>query len=118
MTKEQTESLNLGITPIDSKTVLIVESALEWVKEHTNLEFDITNTDDIQALPSSVRLFIIKFFDIQMLNTGVASESIEGLSQSYDTTDKTALLWQFAEELLSAWLKPRIRFVSAVNSWK
>lgn len=117
MTIEQIESLNLGIQ-IDEKTMLIVESALEWVKENTTLEFDIEDIEDIKALPKSVRLFILKFFDIQTLSTGISSESIEGLSQSYDTSDKSTMLWQFAEELLGAWLKSRIKFVSAGKRWK
>lgn len=117
MTKEDIESLNLGIQT-DDKAVLIVESALEWIKENTTLEFDIENIDDIKVLPKSVRLFIIKFFDIQTLSTGISSESIEGLSQSYDTSNKSVLLWQFAEELLGTWLKSRVRFVSAVDRWE
>ena len=58
MTKEQIEILKLGIAPIDDRTILIVESALEWVQNNTTLEFDINNDDDLKALPSCVRLFI------------------------------------------------------------
>ena len=117
MTKQQIELLRLGIAPIDDRTTLIVESGLEWVKENTTLEFDIDNDEDLKALPSSVRLFLVKFFDVQMMSVGVTSESIEGLSQSFDTSDKSAMIWQFAEELLSPYLKSRIRFVTAQRKW-
>lgn len=117
MTIEQVDVLRLGIAPIDNRIVLIVESGLEWLKENTTLEFDINNDSDLKALPASVRLFLTRFVDINMLSVGVTSESIEGLSQSFDT-DKTALIWQSAEELLSPYLKSRVRFVSAKSRWK
>lgn len=118
MTKQQIELLRLGIAPIDDRVTLIIESGLEWVKENTTLEFDIEKDEELKALPSSVRLFLVKFFDVQMISAGVTSESIEGLSQSFDTSDKSAMIWQFAEELLSPYLKNRIRFVAAKRKWR
>lgn len=115
---ELVESLKLGIAPIDDRNCLIVESAIEWIKANTTLEFDIENEEDLKALPSCVRLFIVKFFDVNMLSVGVASESIEDMSQSFDTGDKTAMIWQFAEELLYPYLKSRVRFVAAAKRWK
>lgn len=117
LTNQQVDRLKLGIAPIDDRVILIVESALEWIKANTTLEFDINSTEDLQALPSSVRLFIVKFFDVQMLSVGVSSESIEGLSQSFDTNDKNAMIWQFANELLEPYLKSRVRFVTATKKW-
>ena len=70
MTKEQIEILKLGIAPIDDRTILIVESALEWVQHNTTLEFDINNDEDLKALPSCVRLFIIKYFSFSLLQNG------------------------------------------------
>lgn len=118
MTTQQIELLHLGIAPIDDRVTLIVESGLEWVKENTTLDFDMNNDEDLKALPSSVRLFLVKFFDVQMISAGVASESIEGLSQSFDTSDKSAMIWQFAQELLSPYLKSRIRFIAAQRKWR
>lgn len=118
MTSQQVESLNLGIAPIDTRTTLIVESGLDWVLHNTTLKFDKENEDELKALPACVRLFLVKFFDVQMLGTGISSESIEGLSQSFDTSDKSAMLWQFAEELLGEYLISRVRFVSATSRWQ
>ena len=115
---ELVESLKLGIAPIDDRNCLIVESAIEWIKTNTTLEFDIENEENLKALPSCVRLFIVKFFDVNMLSVGVASESIEDMSQSFDTGDKTAMIWQFAGELLYPYLKSRVRFVAAAKRWK
>lgn len=117
MTKQQIELLRLGIAPIDDRVTLIVESGLEWVKNNTTLNFDMNNDEDLKSLPSCVRLFLVKFVDIQMISAGVTSESIEGLSQSFDTGNKSALIWQFAEELLSPYLKSCVRFVSAKKRW-
>lgn len=117
MTAQQIEKLNLGILPIDTRTTLVIESGLEWVLHNTTLVFDMNKDEDLEALPSSVRLFLIKFFDVQMLSTGVTSESIEGLSQSFDTGDKSALIWQFAQELLGTYLKCGVRFFAAQKRW-
>lgn len=113
MTAKQIELLHLGIAPIDDRVVLICESGLEWVKTNTTLEFDMNKDDDLKALPSCVRLFLVKFFDINMLSVGVSSESIGGLSQSFDNGDKSAMIWQFAQELLSPYLKCGIQFIPA-----
>lgn len=112
MTQSEVESLKLGIAPIDDRVILIVESGVDWLKENTTI-----NCDDLTNLPACARLFLTKFFDLQLLNTGVSSESIEGLSQSFDNTDKSALLWQFAEELLYPYLISRVRFVEAQSRW-
>lgn len=117
MTKQQIELLHLGITPIDDRTIIIVESGLEWVKANTTLEFDMNKDEDLTALPSVVKLFLVKFFDVQMLSVGVTSESIEGLSQSFDTSDKSAMIWQFANELLTPYLKCGINFIPAQKRW-
>ena len=117
MTTAQIELLHLGIKPIDERATLIIESGLDWVQNNTTLVFDKEKDEDLKALPSCVRLFLVKFFDVQMLSVGITSESIEGLSQSFDTSDKANMIWQFAEELLSPYLKSRVRFVSATKRW-
>lgn len=117
MTAEQVQNLKLGIKPVNDREILIIESGLEWVKSNTTLEFDMNKDEDLKALPSSVRLFLIKFYEIQNLGAGVSSESISGLSQSFDTSDKSAMVWQFAEELLKPYLKSRVQFVSAKRKW-
>lgn len=117
MTIEQVDVLRLGIAPIDNRIVLIVESGLEWLKENTTLEFDINNDSELKALPASVRLFLTKFVDVNNLSVGVSSESIENLSQSFTQKSSESLIWQFAEQLLSPYLKSRVRFVAAENRW-
>lgn len=118
MTKQQIEALSLGIAPIDDRVILVVESGLEWVLENTTLKFNMENEEELKALPSRVKLFLTKFFDIQMMSTGVTSESAEGLSQSFDRSNKNDLIWQFAEELLGKWLKGRVEFVAASSRWR
>lgn len=117
MTKEQIELLELGISPIDNRVILIIGSGMEWLKTNTTFEFDMNNDEDLKSLPYRVRLFLVKFFDIQMLGTGIVSESIEGLSQSFSQTNKEDLVWDAAKELLSNDLKSRVRFVTAKKVW-
>lgn len=118
MTSEMVKNLKLGVTPIDDRTVLVVESGFEWLKRHTTLEFDINSEESLKALPASVRLFLINYVDIQFLGVGVSSQSIEGLSQSFNASNTDDLIWQKAEELLGDYLKSRVRFVAAQSRWK
>lgn len=118
MTAEQVKLLGLGIAPIDERVVLVVASGLEWLKANTTIEFDMNNDEDLKGLSNRAKLFLTKFFDVQMMRTGVASQSIEGLSQSFDTSDKNALIWQYARELLSDCLKSQVRAVPTLNKWR
>ena len=118
MTIEQAKTLNLGINPITEKTCLIIESAFSWVLANTTLKFDINDIETLKALPAQVRLFVSEYNDILSRSAGVASESIEGLSQSFRSDSKTSLLWELAENLLGEWLVSPVTFVSASNRWK
>lgn len=113
LTKEQIESLKLGISPIDDRAVLTISAGVEWIAQNTTID-----TSDLAKLPASACLFLVKYFDIQKLKTGVASQSIEGLSQSFNSNAHSTLIWQAAEELLSGYLKSRVQFVSAQKRWR
>lgn len=112
MTKQELTSLNLGLT-LDATMEIILNAGVEWIAANTTI-----NTAKIEDFPSGAKLFLLKFHDLQKLQTGVASESIEGLSLSFDTSDKNALLWQYAEELLGQYLKGRVRFVQSTPRWR
>ena len=117
MTKEQVEKLKLGIAPVDERTIIMIESGLRWVLTNTTLEFDIDNDNDLEALQPNVKLFLIHYFDIMSMRPGVSSESISGLSQSFDTSDKSVLIWQYATDLLGEWLKSQMSFYQAKRRW-
>ena len=117
MTNQQVENLKLGILPINDRVTLLVESGLNWVLDNTTLEFDVDNDDDLKALHPNVRLFLVHYFDVMSMPAGVSSESISGLSQSFDTTDKSTLLWQYANELLGQWMKSQMTFYQAKSRW-
>lgn len=117
MTVQQIETLRLGISPIDDRTSLIIESGLEWVQNNTTLAFDKEKDEELKALPSCVRLFLVKYFDVNMLSVGVSSESIEGLSQSFSQSSKEALIWDIAYSTLGDYLKSPIRFIPAQRKY-
>ena len=69
----------LGLTEtIENK--MYAEAAVEWLKKHTVYQ-DFGNPS---VLPSSVKLFIYQYPQL-VINAGVASESITGMSQSFVT---------------------------------
>lgn len=116
MTQSQLESLKLGL-PLNAETCLMVESGLQWVLENTTLTFDLQNEEELEALPPQVRLFLLKYNEAMSISSGVSSESIEGLSQSFSSVDKSALLWDIAYSLLGKWLISPVRFVTAQKRW-
>lgn len=115
MTADDVAALNLGIALIDDFAVIAVESAFEWINQNTTLYFDVNNPP--KTVPASVKLFLIKYLDIMSTTGGVSSESIEGLSQSFDTTDKADLLSQFGWNLLGGYMKSEANAVQAVKRW-
>lgn len=117
MTIEDIKQIGLPIDDVSPADALIVESAFEWVLANTTLEFDMDNPDELKALPSCVKLFVMKFCDVMKMPVGVTSESIEGMSQSFDTTQKSWLIRQYAEELLGDYLKSTARVIQACNRW-
>ena len=112
MTKQELASLNLGIT-IDEKTELVLNAGVEWLEDNTTID-----TRDINKFPVSAKLFLTKFCEIQKMRIGVSSQSIEGLSQTFDTSNKSDMIMQVAEALLGKYLKGSVRFVPATSRWK
>ena len=114
------EIKTLGIPNIDycEYACLLVESGLQWLLNNTKLEFDIHNVEEIKELPPNVKLFLLKFIDLMRISTGVTSESIEGMSQSFDSSGKDLLLRQYALELLGKDLMiSDLKFYPAVRKW-
>ena len=115
---EKIELIGLGIKPVDTRLCLTVESGLLWVLHNTTLKIDIEKVEHLKNLPANVKLFILKYIEINNLRLGILSESISNLSQSFESKNKNELLWEIAEELLSDVLKPSVKFVSAKSRWK
>jgi hypothetical protein len=101
---------------VDGKTLIIVKSALEWINKNTTIK--VINSEGVcyDNITANIQLFIIKYSEVMQLRSGVTSENISNLSQSF-TADTTALIWAAAEELLSDILKPRVSFVNAKDRW-
>lgn len=117
MTVEELTNAGLPITA-DEINCLFVDSALDWIIDNTTLDFDKNNVEEIKALPSSVKLFILKYKEIMSTDSMVTSESIEGLSQSFNSTDKNVLLYQLAQQLLGKYLKSALSFVQSEKRWR
>lgn len=106
---------NLPIDTSDAETSIMVETALDWVEEHTTLQIDRE-----AELPSNVKLFVIKFCDLMSQTAGVTSESLGGMSQSFSTSSGIgfAALSELASQLFGSAYKGRNRFVTARSRWK
>lgn len=115
MTAEEFKSLGL---PVEEGAQLYVESGLEWLRDNTTLKVDITDMESIKALPSSARLFLVKFCEICSRDIGVTGESVGPMSQNFSsdsTAKQTAVL---ARQLLKAWLKPGVTFIPCIRRWR
>lgn len=118
MTKSQVESLKFGIEPVDDRTILLIESGLNWINENTTLNIDCTSDEQLRSLSANVKLFLMTYCDIMTMPIGISSESIEGLSQSFDTSkSRSDLLLQYAKELLGGVMKSQMSFAVAKKRW-
>lgn len=117
MNAEEFIAAGIPLSGNDVVAVLHAEAALDWMQDHTTLEFDKTSGESIKALPACAKLFVVKFCETIKLREGVASQSIEGLSQSFNTTDKSSLIWQLANSLLGTYLKSQVKVFPARRRW-
>lgn len=117
MTAEEFIAAGIPIAANDALTALEAEAALDWMSEHTTLEFDKADGGSVKALPAAAKLFVVKYSEAIRLKQGVSSQSIEGLSMSFTTGDKTTLLWQLANSLLGSYIKSQVRVIPARRRW-
>ena len=88
-------------------------AAIEWLANNTTVD-----TTDITKLSASAKLFISKYAEITKKRSGVASQSIEGLSQSFAQTNKEDMLWDEAISILGKnKLKSNVTFYPAQSKW-
>jgi hypothetical protein len=117
ITANEVESLNLPIQANDVENCLLIENALNWIKDNTTISI---NMNDLTSIQANVRLFIIKYIDIMKLPIGVTSESATGLSQSFDTTDKSELILSLARSIFSddVVTAGKVKFIAANDRWE
>ena len=97
---------------------LMTRSALEWINENTTLSVDLDDPDACSSLPARAQLFVQKFVALMKRSPGVTSQSIEGLSQSFDAgSDVNASIWALARALLAGDLKSQVKVTPARRRW-
>lgn len=109
--------VNAGIQISDDTTSLLyAESALDWLIDNTKLQID---KSDITTLPAGAKLFVTKYGEIMSTNAMVTSESIGGMSQSFDTSARDSKIYDLAYDLLgSKYMKSQVTFTAAQKRWK
>lgn len=107
ITQEQFKELGLDVD------VLTGNAAIEWIAANTTID-----TTEITTLSASARLFVKKYCELDQNPLGVASESIEGLSQSFHKQDSGEdAIWDLAQKYIGQFLQSRVRFVTAKKKW-
>lgn len=114
MTAEEFKSLGL---PVETEMQLYVEAGLEWLRDNTSLNVDITNTESIKALPSSARLFLVKFCEICSRDIGVTGESVGPMSQNFSTDSTAKHTAVLARQFLRPYLKTNVKFIPCSRRW-
>lgn len=114
MTAEEFQDLGL---PVEAEAQLYVESGLEWLRENTTLKFEIEDMESIKALPSSARLFLVKFCEICTRDIGVTGESVGPMSQSFTADSVSKQTMALARQLLKAYLKSKVKFIPCARRW-
>ncbi len=116
LSNEELKELELNLSEQDK---LYLESALEWLKENTTLDFEITKIESIKALPSGAKLFLVKYCEISKRDITISSESVGGtLSQSFFDKDGNKSIESYARQMLRKYLKPTVTFYSCFKRWK
>lgn len=91
---------------------ILQKSALQWILSNTNIK---TLPD---PLTPEIELFCEKYGQIMSLSPGVSSESISGLSQSFNIGNINGLLRQYAKEILGAENTPSdVKAYPALEKW-
>lgn len=115
MTAEEFRSLGL---PVEASAQLYVEAGLEWLRDNTTLNVDPSDTESIKALPSSARLFLVKFCEVCSQDIGVTGESVGPMSQSFTTDSVSKQTMCLARQLLKPWLRPNVTFIPCTRRWR
>ena len=125
LTEENLTIMGFTANSVSVDDMLYFFSTIDWLRDNTDFSFgEDVSVEDISNLPHSAKLFIIKF--ISMLKSGalsgsnVTSESIAGMSKSYDSSiNASASLWQIAKELLGKHLiKGKAKSFGSYSRWK
>lgn len=108
--------VSAGIPIGDSATSLLyAEAALDWLKENTTLEI---NQTDLSSLPAGAKLFVTKYGEMMSKKSMVTSQSIGGMSQSFDTSERSGKIYDLAYSLLGQYMKSQVTFTAAQKRWK
>lgn len=119
MTADDIKYIGIPLNNITELTIIQICSALEWVLNNTNLDFDINDIEQLKALSNGVKLFILKYIEVMSITAGISSESIEGLSQSFSDMDKEKLIRQYAKTFLGeCYNKSSLKYVPCHEIWR
>lgn len=117
LTPEVIMQLDLPLESVGSKECLYINTAFDWLLSNTTLNFDKNNIESVKALPSSAKAFLFSFVEIMSQSSIVTSESIAGMSQSFNTRDKGSLLRELAVTLLGDYYKS-VKFAPCTDRWR
>ena len=118
ITAKQLTAAGIPVAEGDAIAALHAEAALDWMLANTTLQFNKADAAAITALPACAKLFVVRFGEIMDQKPGVTSESIEGMSQSFDASkDAVSSIWAQAKVLLSGHLKSQVHVTPARRRW-
>lgn len=118
MTIDDYRKAGILIAGDETAAPLIAEAGLDWMREHTTLEFDKADPESIKTLPACAKLFVVKYAETMRRASGMVSQSIEGMSMTFDSSgDVSDSIMALARTLLSGYLKSQVRFFPAQRRW-
>ena len=97
----------------DDITILNVDAALDYIAENSTIK---VNKDDLSSLPSAAKLFIIKYNEL-MTRTGISSERIGGMSQSFENGSTDTMLLSLFNSLLGKYARSQMHIVQCTDRW-
>lgn len=112
------ELVRLGLPVQNSEeNLLYINSALNWLSDHTTLEVSESDYETVASLPSGAKLFLVKFCEVSGKDISVASETVGPMAQSFSGMGSDRLVMNLARQLVRTYLKPNVRFIPCKRRW-
>lgn len=113
ITAEVIANAGISIDSDDLTALNIVDAALDYIAENSTIKVD---KSDLSSLPAAAKIFIVKFSEI-INRTGISSESMSGMSQSFESGSTDSLLLDLFNTLLGKYAKSQMHIVQCTRRW-
>ncbi|MCM1544960.1 MAG: hypothetical protein NC110_06635 [Ruminococcus sp.] len=108
----ENDDLRVFNVSTNSPDIVYYESAIEYIADNTTLE-----VQNVSALPFCAKLFVQKYVEAMKRDFSVSSQSLSGMSQSFNNGNIDDIIENLARGLLGKYLKSSFQFIPMKRKW-